>query len=199
MRKGISQEGLLSVLFDPFTVKWACAFVGSEDVPARGRSRVASQRCSQTRTRSRPSCGISTLRWLRKMIRRAFCSAAMAAHRASSYAIADQLSCGTTQERRTLVLRAPDGPHRAMDCRRIRQRVGSRRVATRRVGGFRAVERSGRIRSGTDTEFVLGSAVPHNFDLVLGSHSVHTTPAALPDAQAHLSVIRTRLVQEGRL
>ena len=51
----------------------------------------------------------------------------------------------------------------------------------------------------TDTEFVLGSAVPHNFDLVLGSHSVHTTPAALPDAQAHLSVIRTRLVQEGRL
>ena len=86
-------------------------------------------------------------RWLRKMIRRAFCSAAMAAHRALSYAIADQLSCGTTQERRTLVLRAPDGPHRAMDCRRIRQRVGSRRVATRRVGGFRAVERSSRIRS----------------------------------------------------
>src|ERR1700722_4175600 len=53
--------------------------------------------------------------------------------------------------------------------------------------------------AGTDTEFVLGSAVPHNFDLVLGSHSVHTTPAALHDAQAHLSVIRTRLVQEGRL
>ncbi len=53
--------------------------------------------------------------------------------------------------------------------------------------------------AGTETEFVLGSAVPHNFDLVLGSHSVHTTPAALHDAQAHLSVIRTRLVQEGRL
>src|SRR5580700_11703896 len=139
---------IIRLLFDPFTVKWACAFVGSEDVPARGRSRVASQRCSQTRTRSRPGCGISPPRWLRKMVRRAFCSAAMAPHRASSYAIADQLSCGTTQERRTLVLRAPDGPHRAMDCRRIRQRVGSRRVATRRVGGFRAVERSSRIRSG---------------------------------------------------
>jgi len=51
----------------------------------------------------------------------------------------------------------------------------------------------------TDTEFVLGSAIPHKYDLVLGSHSVHTTPAALRDAQAHLSVIRTRLVQEGRL
>jgi len=51
----------------------------------------------------------------------------------------------------------------------------------------------------TDTEFVLGSAVPHKHDLVLGSHSVHTTSAALRDAQAHISAIRTRLVQEGRL
>jgi redox-sensitive bicupin YhaK (pirin superfamily) len=51
----------------------------------------------------------------------------------------------------------------------------------------------------TDAEFVVGSAVPHKYDLVLGSHSVHTTPAALRDAQAHLSAIRTRLVQEGRL
>jgi redox-sensitive bicupin YhaK (pirin superfamily) len=51
----------------------------------------------------------------------------------------------------------------------------------------------------TDAEFVLGSAVRHKYDLILGSHSVHTTPAALRDAQAHLSAIRTRLVQEGRL
>jgi len=51
----------------------------------------------------------------------------------------------------------------------------------------------------TDTEFVVGSAVPHKYDLVLGSHSVHTTPAALRDAQTHISGIRTRLVQEGRL
>jgi redox-sensitive bicupin YhaK (pirin superfamily) len=51
----------------------------------------------------------------------------------------------------------------------------------------------------TDAEFVLGSAVPHAYDLVLGSYSVHTTPAALRAAQAHISAIRTRLVQEGRL
>jgi redox-sensitive bicupin YhaK (pirin superfamily) len=51
----------------------------------------------------------------------------------------------------------------------------------------------------TDAEFVVGSAVPHKHDLVLGSHSVHTTPAALRDAQAHLSALQTRLVQEGRL
>ena len=51
----------------------------------------------------------------------------------------------------------------------------------------------------TDAEFVLGSAVPHNYDLVLGSHSVHTTPAALSNAQAHISKMRTRLIQEDRI
>ena len=50
----------------------------------------------------------------------------------------------------------------------------------------------------TDAEFVLGSAVPHNHDLVLGSHSVHTTRAALRTAQAHISALRTQLVKEGR-
>jgi redox-sensitive bicupin YhaK (pirin superfamily) len=50
----------------------------------------------------------------------------------------------------------------------------------------------------TDAEFVLGSAVPHKHNLVLGSHSVHTTPTALRDAEAHISALRTRLIQEGR-
>jgi redox-sensitive bicupin YhaK (pirin superfamily) len=45
-----------------------------------------------------------------------------------------------------------------------------------------------------DSEFVLGSAVPHKHDLVLGSHSVHTTRAALRDAQAHISALRAQLV-----
>jgi redox-sensitive bicupin YhaK (pirin superfamily) len=51
----------------------------------------------------------------------------------------------------------------------------------------------------TDTEFVLGSAAPHEHDLVLGQYSVHTSPDALADAEAHIAAIRTRLVQEGRL
>ena len=51
----------------------------------------------------------------------------------------------------------------------------------------------------TDAEFVLGSAVPHEHDLVLGYYSVHTSPEALRDGEAHISAIRTRLVQEGRL
>src|ERR1700716_9380 len=51
----------------------------------------------------------------------------------------------------------------------------------------------------SDAEFVLGSAVPHEHDLVLGYYSVHTTPDALRDGEAHIEAIKTRLVQEGRL
>jgi redox-sensitive bicupin YhaK (pirin superfamily) len=51
----------------------------------------------------------------------------------------------------------------------------------------------------TDTEFVLGSASPHEHDLVLGYYSVHTSADALRDAEAHISSIKKRLVQDGRL
>jgi redox-sensitive bicupin YhaK (pirin superfamily) len=51
----------------------------------------------------------------------------------------------------------------------------------------------------SDSEFVLGSAAPHEHDLVLGYYSVHTSPDALRDGEARISAIRARLVQEGRL
>jgi redox-sensitive bicupin YhaK (pirin superfamily) len=51
----------------------------------------------------------------------------------------------------------------------------------------------------TDTEFVLGSAAPHKHDLVTGYYSVHTSPDALRDGEAHISMIQRRLVDEGRL
>src|SRR5207245_1209728 len=50
-----------------------------------------------------------------------------------------------------------------------------------------------------DAEFVLGSAVPHDYDLVLGSHSVHTSTEALREAEARISEIQTRLIQQGKL
>jgi redox-sensitive bicupin YhaK (pirin superfamily) len=70
-----------------------------------------------------------------------------------------------------------------------------------RQGELAAFEQSGRaveFEARTDAEFVLGSAVPHKHDLVLGSHSVHTTRAALRNAQAHISALRTQLIHEGR-
>jgi len=51
----------------------------------------------------------------------------------------------------------------------------------------------------SDAEFVLGSAVPHDYDLVLGSHSVHTSTEALREAEERISAIQTRLLQQGRL
>jgi redox-sensitive bicupin YhaK (pirin superfamily) len=48
----------------------------------------------------------------------------------------------------------------------------------------------------TDTEFVVGSAAPHEHDLVLGYYSVHTSPVALRDAEAHISSIKKRTPQE---
>jgi redox-sensitive bicupin YhaK (pirin superfamily) len=71
-----------------------------------------------------------------------------------------------------------------------------------RHGDLAAFERSSQaveFEARTDTEFVLGSAAAHEYDLVLGRYSVHTSPAALRDAEAHISAIRTSLVQDGRL
>jgi redox-sensitive bicupin YhaK (pirin superfamily) len=51
----------------------------------------------------------------------------------------------------------------------------------------------------SDAEFVLGSAIPHDYDLVLGSYSVHTSAEALRVAEARISTIRTRLIRQGRL
>jgi len=50
-----------------------------------------------------------------------------------------------------------------------------------------------------DTEFVLGSAVPHGEELVLGQYSVHSSPAMLRAGEERLREIRRRLQNEGRL
>src|SRR5258706_1319672 len=51
----------------------------------------------------------------------------------------------------------------------------------------------------SNAALVLGSAVPHDRDLVVGSHSVHTSTEALREAEARISAIQTRLIQQGRL
>jgi redox-sensitive bicupin YhaK (pirin superfamily) len=71
-----------------------------------------------------------------------------------------------------------------------------------RQGGLVAFERSNdavEFEALSDAEFVLGSAVPHEHDLVLGYYSVHTTSEALCDGEAHIEAIKARLVKEGRL
>jgi redox-sensitive bicupin YhaK (pirin superfamily) len=50
-----------------------------------------------------------------------------------------------------------------------------------------------------DAEFVLGSAVAHPHDLVLGYYSVHTSPASLAAGERRIDEIGARLRNEGRL
>jgi redox-sensitive bicupin YhaK (pirin superfamily) len=50
-----------------------------------------------------------------------------------------------------------------------------------------------------DSDFVLGSAVPHPHDLVLGYYSVHTSRASLAAGERRIEEVRMRLQREGRL
>jgi redox-sensitive bicupin YhaK (pirin superfamily) len=50
-----------------------------------------------------------------------------------------------------------------------------------------------------NTDFVLGSAVPHRHDLVLGYYSVHTSRASLAAGEQRIDEIKVRLQKEGRL
>ncbi|MDH6167214.1 redox-sensitive bicupin YhaK (pirin superfamily) [Variovorax boronicumulans] len=50
-----------------------------------------------------------------------------------------------------------------------------------------------------DTSFVLGSAVKHPHDLVMGHYSVHTSRTTLEQGEAEIRRIGAKLRQEGRL
>ena len=50
-----------------------------------------------------------------------------------------------------------------------------------------------------DTGFILGSAIKHPHDLVLGNYSVHTSQTALDRGEAKITEIGKRLRAEGRL
>jgi redox-sensitive bicupin YhaK (pirin superfamily) len=67
------------------------------------------------------------------------------------------------------------------------------------LAAFEASSEAVEFEAQIDAEFVLGSAAPHDHDLVSGYNSVHTSPDALRDGEAHISSIKERLVQQGRL
>lgn len=51
----------------------------------------------------------------------------------------------------------------------------------------------------SDVVFVLGSAIPHPHDLVVGRHSVHTSPDALRAGEVEIAAISARLHASGAL
>jgi redox-sensitive bicupin YhaK (pirin superfamily) len=67
------------------------------------------------------------------------------------------------------------------------------------MAAFEPSEVAIEVEAGSDAWFVLGSAAPHAYALVLGSYSVHTSAEALRQGEARLAAIRSRLTDEGRL
>jgi redox-sensitive bicupin YhaK (pirin superfamily) len=51
--------------------------------------------------------------------------------------------------------------------------------------------------NGAGTTFVLGSAVPHPYQLHLGAYSVHTSREALAEGERHIRELKERLDQTG--
>jgi redox-sensitive bicupin YhaK (pirin superfamily) len=51
----------------------------------------------------------------------------------------------------------------------------------------------------TDTEFVLGSAARHPYELALGQYSVHTSPASLEAGERRIGEIKAQLQKQGLL
>jgi hypothetical protein len=50
-----------------------------------------------------------------------------------------------------------------------------------------------------NSEFVIGSAVQHQYDLVLGRYSVHTSPQALQQGEATIKQMGVALAAQRRL
>ena len=55
------------------------------------------------------------------------------------------------------------------------------------------------VQATADSELVLGSAVPHDHDLVLGYYSVHTSPETLAAGEQRIRALGAQLRKQGRL
>jgi redox-sensitive bicupin YhaK (pirin superfamily) len=78
-------------------------------------------------------------------------------------------------------------------------RADGEAVAPKELAVFEEGESVLRFEAKGDTGFVLGSAVKHPHDLVLGYYSVHTSAKALEVGEANIAEIGKRLKAEGRI
>jgi len=74
----------------------------------------------------------------------------------------------------------------------------SARIDSGEVVIFEPSEESIDFVAESDTRFVLGSAAPHPYDLVLGNYSVHTSTKALREGDAEIRRIGQKLRDEGK-
>ena len=73
------------------------------------------------------------------------------------------------------------------------------RVQARELATFESSNEAIDFYAQADTEFVLGSAASHPYELALGHYSVHTSQASLQAGEKHIAEIKAQLENEGRL
>jgi redox-sensitive bicupin YhaK (pirin superfamily) len=79
------------------------------------------------------------------------------------------------------------------------RRCAGRAHRQRRARGVRGIAEAIDFVAHGDTSFVLGSAVKHPHELVMGHYSVHTSRSTLDQGEAEIRRIGAQLRQEGRL
>ena len=72
-------------------------------------------------------------------------------------------------------------------------------VETGELVAFETSDQAIDFHAEADTEFVLGSAVSHPYELALGYYSVHTSSASLHAGEQRIAEIKVGLQKEGRL
>jgi len=73
------------------------------------------------------------------------------------------------------------------------------RVVTGELVVFERSERGVTFKAETDARFVLGASALHDHALAIGHHSVHTSHAALAEAERHIQALGADLRRNGRL
>jgi redox-sensitive bicupin YhaK (pirin superfamily) len=72
------------------------------------------------------------------------------------------------------------------------------RVVAGELVAFEMSKKAIDFRAEADTEFVLGSAASHPYELALGHYSVHTSPASLRAGEQRIAEIKVRMQKEGQ-
>nr|WP_315427879.1 pirin family protein [uncultured Albidiferax sp.] len=92
----------------------------------------------------------------------------------------------------------PDGHTVAWVAVASGQLKASGAIATGELAIFEPSNQSIDFEAQSETSFVLGSAVPHPHELVLGSYSVHTSRSALTQGESEIRRIGISLQQQGK-
>ena len=104
--------------------------------------------------------------------------------------LADQLSRGTPEGRRALALPAPGGSYRPLGAIASGALSAPDQLRHGDLAAFEPSSEAVEFKALTNTQFVLGSAAPHEHDLVLGYYSVHTSKHALDRGETRIAEIR---------